>query len=51
MRSVGQDLGHQPRIGVEVFTRTDLPAAAIPCPIDDLQRKTAGLRAPYGIEP
>jgi transposase len=39
-----QDLSHQGRVGVEVFTRTDLLAAAIPCPIDDLQRKAVGQR-------
>ena len=39
MRCLPQQPGHQRRVGIEILTRADLLAAAVACPVDNLQRE------------
>jgi integrase len=44
VRSIPQQLGHQRRVGIKILARADLLAAAVPGPLDDLQREPVGQR-------
>lgn len=44
VRSLGQEGGHQRGVGIEILTRADLLAAALACPVGDLQPEMVSQR-------